>query len=514
MKKVFTILMALMVLCFTQCKPTPENGEGEKVKITCEIPMNGGGSRSDFSNLLTNGKVNWSGAIQEFVYLAIHGDNPQIVRLESRVQGQGPREYLKFEAEVEKGLISEGTSYDIWYFGSSHRKGGINYQMSGDNTSLSGSIAKQTGRLDDLGDCHIATTSVMPTMTQNGEEIKLSLNGTLQNQIAIVLLNLEKANELYGDAIAGTEYSLKYNGNTDRYELSVEKNDGNSKIAVQSEKGISYVALLPNEVENTEIRYNDGQSVYECIFYGEIEANNFYYRTASDGTTIQALEWFVVSSGDIEHDDHYHHYVDLGLPSGNLWATHNVGADTLYKHGDYFAWGEIKPKTAYTIENCVMWDIAMWNQPVSHDDSIRGISGNANYDAATAIWGDEWRMPTMEDYQELYENCTRQLLDMPTPDGYVKGWMFIGPNNNRIFIPLSGYRDGELYGEVPGDFYAVGEMAHYWHSSVLKYNSGAGILYLELGWNGPYYYNYHVSRYHGCNIRPIYVSSNAEHDHE
>ena len=123
MKKVFTILMALMVLCFTQCKPNPDNGEGEKVKITCEIPMNGGGSRSDFSNLLTNGKVNWSGAIQEFVYLTIPGDNPQIIRLESRVQGQGPREYLKFEAEVEKGLISEGTSYDIWYFGSSHRKG-------------------------------------------------------------------------------------------------------------------------------------------------------------------------------------------------------------------------------------------------------------------------------------------------------------------------------------------------------------------------------------------------------
>ena len=261
MKKVFTILMALMVLCFTQCKPTPENGEGEKVKITCEIPMNGGGTRSDFSNLLINGKVNWSGAIQEFVYLTIPGDNPQIIRLESRVQGQGPREYLKFEAEVEKGLINEGTSYDIWYFGSSHRKGGINYQMSGDNTSLSGSIAKQTGRLDDLGDCHIATTSVMPTFTQNGEEIKLSLNGTLQNQIAIVLLNLEKANELYGDAIAGTEYSLQYNGNAKRYELNVEKNDGSSKIAVQSEKGISYVALLPNEVENTEIRYNDVQSV-------------------------------------------------------------------------------------------------------------------------------------------------------------------------------------------------------------------------------------------------------------
>jgi hypothetical protein len=302
------------------------------------------------------------------------------------------------------------------------------------------------------------------------------------------------------------------NYNEERYELNVEYNPSAKIDVVDAEEGTSYIALFPNDIENTEIRYRDGSSVHQYIMNGEIEANNFYYN--GTGGDINVLPWAEVSTGDVEHDGHFHHYVDLGLTSRTLWATYNVGADTMYHYGDYFSWGEIEPKTAYTIANCVMWDKAMWNQPVSHDDSIRGISGNANYDAATAIWGDEWRMPTMEDHQELYENCTRQLLDMPTPDGYVKGWMFIGPNNNRIFIPLSGYRDGESYGGVPGDFYAVGEMAHYWHSSVLKYNSGAGILYLELGWNGPYYYNYHVSRYHGCNIRPIYVSSNAEPDHE
>ena len=81
-------------------------------------------------------------------------------------------------------------------------------------------------------------------------------------------------------------------------------------------------------------------------------------------------------------------------------------------------------------------------------------------------------------------------------------------------MPLGGYRDGEIYEGVPGDFREVGSMAHYWHSSVLKYNSGGGVLYLETGWNGPTYFSYHDSRHYGCNIRPIYVPSNADHDHE
>jgi hypothetical protein len=54
-------------------------------------------------------------------------------------------------------------------------------------------------------------------------------------------------------------------------------------------------------------------------------------------------------------------YVDLGLPSGTLWATMNVGADSPEDYGDYFAWGEIQPKSSYTLENYKWYDSANGN---------------------------------------------------------------------------------------------------------------------------------------------------------
>ncbi len=44
-------------------------------------------------------------------------------------------------------------------------------------------------------------------------------------------------------------------------------------------------------------------------------------------------------------------YVDLGLPSGTLWATYNVGATSPYEKGQYFAWGEVEPREDFSWES-------------------------------------------------------------------------------------------------------------------------------------------------------------------
>ena len=88
MKKIYAILIALMVLGFTQCKPTPDpetNDENtEKVTVRCEIPINNG-NRSDFAGL-HNGTINWSNGTER-VYLAIHGTNSQIIELTATAVG-------------------------------------------------------------------------------------------------------------------------------------------------------------------------------------------------------------------------------------------------------------------------------------------------------------------------------------------------------------------------------------------------------------------------------------------
>ena len=289
MKKIFTILMALMVLCLTQCKPTPEVGDDNngndtrKVKVRCEIAINKG-TRSDFTNLIENGKINWSHG-RECVYVSIHGSDPQIIELESWSEGNPP--VLEFSGEAAEGLIAEGEEYDVWYFGHSQQLDVPYVNMVGNN-KIEGSIANQSGRLDDLGYCHIAMTKVKAEMEDG--EVKLKLSAVLKTQIAIALLDLENVTELYGDAIVGTEYSLEYNEGIDRYELNVVE-DADARISVESASGISYVVLLPNDNKESTIKSVQDTKVYGYTFRNYIKSPKVYCRVASDGTTVEALPW-------------------------------------------------------------------------------------------------------------------------------------------------------------------------------------------------------------------------------
>ncbi|MBR5216535.1 MAG: hypothetical protein IKV80_09995 [Bacteroidales bacterium] len=514
MKKYFAIVIALMALSFTQCKPAPtpegnDGGETRKVKVTCEIPINN--TRSDFSNLLKDGKVYWSNGT-EYVYLAVHGDTPQLIELKHEGVEGNPN-VLSFEGEVKAGLIKEGETYDVWYFGHSHQNTETEKTTYtfGEN-KIKGSIKNQSGRLGTFGYNHIAKTSVYPTLTSSGENVILSLAGKFEHQIAIVLMDLENVKELYGDAIIGTDYVLAYNDGSDKFELNVTK-DEHAKITVEPAPGTSYIALFPNAIVDSEMRYRENKSendvdytVYECIIYDEIRASNLYYHPAKDGSK-QPLPWAVISSGDVGHKDengkllHYHHYVDLGLPSGTLWATKNIGADTMYAYGDYFSWGEIETKETYTRENYAYCEYDYYDEEygdVYKYESLGDISGNSEYDAATAIWGEEWRMPTHVEMEELYKCCN--FTPMKSLNG-TNGYMFTGPNGNYIFMPAAGYRDNEFQGHQAGNYYG-----HYWSSSPAEWGAEAKLFHFDKGYTlCPWY----ARRYYGCTIRPVLVKKRA-----
>ena len=260
MKKYFAIVIALMALSFTQCKPAPtpegnDGGETRKVKVTCEIPINN--TRSDFSDLLEDGKVYWSNGT-EYVYLAVHGDTPQLIELKHEGVEGNPN-VLSFEGEVAAGLIKEGETYDVWYFGHSHQ-GNSKTTYTFENNQIKGSIKNQSGRLETFGYNHIAKTSVYPTLESSGDKVILSLAGKFEHQIAIVLMDLENVKELYGDAIIGTDYVLAYNDGSDKFELNVTK-DEHAKITVEPASGTSYIALFPNAIVDSEIRYRENKSV-------------------------------------------------------------------------------------------------------------------------------------------------------------------------------------------------------------------------------------------------------------
>lgn len=133
--------------------------------------------------------------------------------------------------------------------------------------------------------------------------------------------------------------------------------------------------------------------------------------------------------------------MDLGLSV--MWAICNVGAENPEEFGDYFAWGETAPKSEYTEENCSTYRV-----------KIEDFSGDPQYDAASANWGDGWRMPTRVEQNELFNKCTWERETVND----VVGMQVTGPNGKSIFLPSAGYN--EL-----GYPQASGTYGYYWSST-------------------------------------------------
>lgn len=136
-----------------------------------------------------------------------------------------------------------------------------------------------------------------------------------------------------------------------------------------------------------------------------------------------------------------HEWVDLGLPSGTLWATCNLGANSPEEYGDYFAWGETEPKDVYD------WSTYKWcngsystltkyctNSSCGEVDNKLEL--DPKDDAAYVNWGENWRMPTNDQLKELRTECT---WTWTTQNG-VNGRLVIGPNGNSLFLPAAGGR--------------------------------------------------------------------------
>ena len=171
-----------------------------------------------------------------------------------------------------------------------------------------------------------------------------------------------------------------------------------------------------------------------------------------------------------------HEYVDLGLSV--KWATMNVGADSPGDYGDYFAWGEVHPKSKY-----------MEKTSKTMKKDMSNISGNSQYDAARYHWGGSWRLPTKKELEELKEKC-RWIWSKE--NGH-EGCTVVGPNGNRIFLPATGLREG-------ASAYSVGRIGYYRSGSPGESNSQrAYSLHFHDGDRG-------VSwgyRLYGLSVRPV-----------
>jgi hypothetical protein len=198
-----------------------------------------------------------------------------------------------------------------------------------------------------------------------------------------------------------------------------------------------------------------------------------------------------------------HQYVDLGLPSGNLWATCNVGANTPEEAGDYFAWGETEVKDAYHYGTYKWYNLSASKYTKYCIRAEYGEIDNRTIielldDAANVNWGGNWRLPSREDMIELQENCTWEFTSIKNVPGYkIKSKV----NLNSIFLPAVGYYKGSE--KVEDGLYG-----YYRTSSLSDYQSLAFYLYFN---SDAVSRTESLARCFGMTIRPV-LSKNFSYE--
>ena len=160
------------------------------------------------------------------------------------------------------------------------------------------------------------------------------------------------------------------------------------------------------------------------------------------------LSFPIIACGD-DNDElstpNDHEWVDLGLPSGTLWATCNIGANRPEEYGDYFAWGETVSKEAYSDDNY------KWPYFTKYNDADKKTELELEDDAAFVNWGSLWRMPTEKQFSELFNSCFLQWTQLHG----VNGLLVTSPNGKTLFLPAAGHR---LY----SSHVDAGSLGFYW----------------------------------------------------
>ena len=212
------------------------------------------------------------------------------------------------------------------------------------------------------------------------------------------------------------------------------------------------------------------------------------------------------------HDGH--EYVNLGLPSGTMWATCNIGAEAPERMGDKFAWGETEPKVGTgTWQNYKFGTrmyLTKYNQRYGYGYDDKKTELDDMDDAAQVNWGGTWRMPTEEQFNELLDNCIGKYNSTPIGNGKKRYGILLTSkiNGECIFFPVTDYVDENW---SPEDRYT----AYYPTKALSEYDEGqAGVFVfmLDYGTKVELFAEY-VNRCTSNPIRPVFVTGDVAPTH-
>ena len=336
------------------------------------------------------------------------------------------------------------------------------------------------------------STSQNPTLSDSFSTDGIGL-GEYLSIINGLTINTTYYVRAYATNEAGTAYGEEFSFTTlcdlptvittaiTNVEITTAKGGGNVTAdggAEVTARGLCWATHLEPTIEDSFLVEGAGLGEFTCDITGLNENTRYYvraYATNSVGTAYGSVTTLkTADDGTIAGIE----YVDLGLSV--KWAPFNIGATSPTECGDYFAWGEIETKTEYTEANSL-----------THGIYMEDIGGNPQYDAARAIWGSTWRLPSREEIEEIVAECTWEWTSV---DG-MNGCKITGPNGNHIFVPAAGcYIGAELKMLGQNGMYHSYKMCGDYVNFSYGFHFGEGSDNYQLDW---------LYRAYGRSIRPV-----------
>ncbi len=435
MKTTKTLLLALLCLAImTQCKkeqPTTEVGT-----VAISLTLNGdGGTRVEVNT--GTGAVTYQPG--DVIYVASGG------KYIGTLQNNG----TNFNGNITNPVV--GQPLHFFFLGN---KVPLEDLVAGATESCSVLIGNQKDGLPVIeyapsNETYSATTSAYTAM--------------LLNKCALVKFNVTTTSEA-PICITGMKNKVTVDFATNTLTPSME---GEGVITLPAGEGEKWAILLP-------------QGAMEAGAEGTAYSEDGGWTGSRSAMPNIVENGYLVSGIAVNVSTYVPQYVNLGLPSGTLWATCNLGATTPEGFGDCFAWGETETKTEFTEST-----YRFYNGPGSYTkyNTSDGLTQlQPEDDAATANWGSQWRMPTSAEWQELIG----QTVQLYTTLNGVNGMLCTGRNGNSVFFPDTSRITG-LYGA-------------YW-SNKLSTSVSSAYFYLLMGEE-----LYETTRSDGLSIRPVHVA--------
>ena len=381
--------------------------------------------------------------------------------------------YLEHDGTKFTGTVNPSSEADYLHFYFMGNKGGKSEPSSV-------SITDQTSKYPVISYAH--STKLYKSGTT-------SYSAKLQNYCAIVKFTTTNIPQATAITITGMNNTVAVNFAANNAATSTTgepytfSKTGKGNITLHAESNTERWAILfPQDEVTTATAYAAGYATASAFTVPTISANGYYTNNGTGYGIALAVE--------------SHQHVDLGLPSGMLWATHNVGATNLEDYGYYIAWGETTPKDDYT------WANYAFDNSANHDGSSFSKYTGSDYsvlqpedDAARQNWGIHWRMPTSAEWQELINNTDKEWITI----GGVQGGKFMKKTDHSvyIFLPAAGLHSSS------GGTWGVGTNGRYWSSSLKTDEiSKAWFMFCDNGSDGLDCNQY---RYFGRSVRPVWA---------